>query len=203
MFTVLMVLGALGLLIMSLTQSERMTEAAGRNERDNVFATAAAEAALLVARQDILTSTRGEKMQCLGLAAFPEGCGSTGDEKGLCGPSADGKPGWLSTDLTDPNNPQTQPVDNAKYQLFSQTAQGLAPAHLPRYIIELAEQSPNELTTSGDNASTNEPLTLRITAVGFGPGGAERGQHAVAVLQTLYEGPNRGFTSCMNTLGRH
>jgi type IV pilus assembly protein PilX len=168
----------------SAAQMAMLGEKAARNERDRQIALQAAEAALLDAETDIEDSP-DEKSSRSKLFAhdraegFAAGCASgTGSAYlGLCLRAAAETPVWLSVDFLD----QSSQAHSVPYGRFTgqafQAGQGVMPARVPRYVIELM---PYNLAGEG---ATAEDLTYfyRITAIGFGTR-----ESTQVVLQTFY-----------------
>lgn len=151
--------------------------AAARNERDREVAQAAAEAALRDGERDIAgtvapLSERAAQFSAAGAAAFVDGCGHGGADRGLCSDTA--TPAWQSIDLAAAGNPVLVP-----YGYFTgaqmATGRGLLPARLPAYLIE-------RLAPAGVGAEQGS--YYRISAIGFGMRAATQ-----VVLQSLYHKP--------------
>ena len=147
-------------------QSEKST----RYGRDFQIAFQAAEAALLDAEFDIRGPNLSSKARTTSTFAagsamgFVDGCG-TGDQRGLCTPSAAGqKPIWYQVNFQDiSDGAHTVRFGEFTGRMFSTGDSGIRPEIAPRYIIEIIQDP-----TPGGNASSR-PTLYRVTAMGFGP----------------------------------
>lgn len=155
-------------------------EKASRSDRDRQVAFEAAEAALRDAELDIETSQRAHLFADGRSDGFTDGCsnGAGSNSLGLClHAPAGGIPIWRSVDLANAGG-QAQSVPYGQFTGHSlQTGEGLLPAALPRYIIELIPFGEQAKLAPGENAI----YLYRITAIGFGLRDATR-----IVLQTFY-----------------
>lgn len=149
-------------------------EKSSRNDRDHQIAFQAAEAALLDAEMDIQQSpdparSRSHLFVAGGSLGFP----GTGDQLcfsgeqnislGLCRHQEGTSAAWQHVDFLDTVAHTASSVPYGKFtgQSF-QSGQGLLPARLPRYIIELMPSR-----RAGTSAEQTDYL-YRVTAVGFG-----------------------------------
>jgi type IV pilus assembly protein PilX len=134
-------------------------------ERDRLVAFGAAEAALLDAVRDIEAGTRSAMFDGSG-APFVEGCGSAGNNHGLCRPALAHEPAaWQAADI------EAGEVSAAFGEFTGHRIATSAPGQpfrLPRYVIE-------PLPSHGALA------LYRITAIGFGARAGTR-----VVLQAVY-----------------
>jgi type IV pilus assembly protein PilX len=148
--------------------------AAARNERDREVAQAAAEAALRDGERDIAgtdapLSERAARFSAAGAAAFVNGCGHGGADRGLCSDTP--TPAWQSTDLAAAGNPVLVPYGDFTGAQMA-TGRGLLPARRPAYLIE-------RLAPPGVGAE--QGTYYRISAIGFGMRATTQ-----VVLQSLY-----------------
>lgn len=147
-----------------------MSERGARNDRDQQMAWEAAEAALLDAEQDIsspsslrhsiFTPVTNEQ-------AFVEGCGKTGNSRGLCAMAITGHPVWLTADFdfsdTSSDAPSTA-YGTFTGRTFAAGSAGIQPFQAPRYVIEAIRDPAHR------NRSDLSPrYVYRVTAMGFGP----------------------------------
>lgn len=155
-------------------------ERASRIDRDRQVAFEAAEAALRDAELDIETSPRAHLFADGSSDGFTDGCGKGmgNNSLGLCLHAPAGRiPVWRSVDLANAGG-QAQSVPYGHFTGHSlQTGEGLLPAALPRYIIELIPFGEQAKLAPGQNAI----YLYRFTAIGFGLRDATR-----IVLQTFY-----------------
>jgi len=174
---ILMVVSVIGL---GGSQIALMAERSSRNERDQQVAWQAAEAALIDAELDLFakssTSTRKAIFDGQSSKDFVDGCGTSGNSKGLCAfNEAAAKPAWLAVDFTDTSaNARTVPYGHFTKRSFATGDTGIQPALPPRYLVEL-------LPDPGRPDLTKMAYIYRITAIGFGPR-----PDIQAVLQMLY-----------------
>lgn len=155
-------------------------EKASRVERDRQLALESAEAALADAERDIETSPRQHLFSTGRTEGFSEECGdgSVDQFRGLCLPAtAGGAPLWQRVDLARKDGAAaTVPYGHFTGRVL-QTGDGLLPAALPRYLIELIP-----FKGHGTKPSDEEKAYLyRITAIGFG-----MRESTAVVLQTFY-----------------
>lgn len=151
------------------------SEKSSRNDRDRQIAFQAAEAALLDAEMDIehspdATRSRSHLFSPHSNLGFPDGVDQTcasGMQNvflGLCRHIDDETAAaWSSVDFLDLDEATASSVPYGRFtgQSF-QTGEGVLPARLPRYVIEL-------MSYRKPGASVADPdYFYRITAVGFG-----------------------------------
>ncbi|HEY4542730.1 MAG TPA: PilX N-terminal domain-containing pilus assembly protein [Noviherbaspirillum sp.] len=178
MLIAVMVLGA------AAAQMALQGEKAARNERERQIAFQAAEAALLDAETDIedagdAASSRSTLFAHDSTEGFVADCGSgkANPHLGLCLRAEGDKPVWLAVDFLDQSDQaRTVPYGHFTGQAF-QTGQGVMPARLPRYVIELMPFN----MPGGDATAEGISYFYRITAVGFGTR-----ESTQVVLQTFY-----------------
>lgn len=153
---------------------------ASRVDLDRQLAMESAEAALDDAEQDIERSARRHIFSSSGTDSFPQQCdGYVQDQyRGLCLSSiAGGVPAWQLADLT---GDEGELIAVSFGQFTGRTLQigdGILPAVLPRYIIELVPYMKTGAVAGGEAPS----FVYRITAVGFGMRNT-----TTVVLQTFY-----------------
>ena len=175
---ILMVVSVLGL---GAAQIALMGERSSRNERDQQIAWQAAEAAMIDAELDIYSETtagtpRKGIFDGKNSKDFVDGCGTTGNSKGLCAFNASAeKPAWLTVDFTNTDeDAPTVPFGHFTGRSFASGELGIQPSLPPRYLVEL-------LPDPGRTDLTKVTYVYRVTAVGFGPRADTQ-----AVLQMLY-----------------
>lgn len=163
--TVVSILGIAGIQISSLG------EKSARNDRDVQIAWQAAEAALLDAEFDIRnpTTLRNSVFDSIGGndALFEDGCGSAGNNRGLCAIRETGEPAWLTVDFND-DSQQARTVPHGLFtnRVFAAGLVGAQPSRAPRYVIErLRDEAAGEECAD----RTKVCFIYRVTAMGFGP----------------------------------
>lgn len=164
---VMLILIVVSILGVGGAQIALMGERSARNDRDYQVAWQSAEAALLEAEFDIRgpgTSTRKDTFSNTNKAEFLDGCGTSGNSKGLCLPAATGKPVWLSANFTASDSPTTEFGDFTG-RTFAASNVGVSPAKKPRYLIEILDDA----EAFGNLAIGKKNYIYRVTAMGFGP----------------------------------
>lgn len=151
-------------------------EQSTRYDRDAMFASQAAEAALKDAQNDLTSGVRSANFPHSNTFFGPGPCQSgaannANSQRGLCQPPADdtnGKPNWLTVDFTNTGATATSAaIGDFTGVTFQSGLGGLVPAQAPRYIIEsITDKSPS--TPIPQNGAPL-PKIYRITAIGFGP----------------------------------
>lgn len=163
--TIISILGIAGIKI------SMMSERGARNDRDQQMAWEAAEAALLDAEQDISgpasSSRRSIFTPVTNVQAFVDGCGTSGNSRGLCATPAAGRPVWLTADFDFSDSSGTAP--SAAYgtftgHSFASGSIGAQPFQPPRYVIESIRDSADR-----DLSNPSPNHIYRVTAMGFGP----------------------------------
>lgn len=177
----LVVIAGLGF---SAVQISIMGERGVRNDRDYQVAWQGAEAALMDAEFDIRGpntsgSARMDSFAPNNLTSFIIDCGSSGALRGLCMPTASGKPVWLTVDFT---NISTSAPSTAfgtfTGRSFASGSSGLMPRRAPRYIIEAL---PDTAAHGDASIGATAKYVYRVTAMGFGPR-----EDIQAVMQMLF-----------------
>ncbi len=161
---VMLILVVVSLLGVGGAQIALMSERGARNDRDQLVAWQAAEAALIDAEFDIIdpASTRVALFDGKQAVPFVAGCGASGNSVGLCSLPATGKPAWLTVDFEAiGGSAATTALGTFTNKTFAAGGVGIQPAKVPRYIMELV---PDPM---GDAA--NPTFLYRVTAMGFGP----------------------------------
>jgi type IV pilus assembly protein PilX len=145
-----------------------LTERSSRYDRDWQIAYQSAEAALLDAEFDLRgpntsAAKRVSNFTPTSLLGFTDGCG-TGTDRGLCMPTAAGKPIWYLVDFLDTGtSAKSAEFGEFTGRTLDYGSTGVRPARKPRYIIEaIPDRSP------GGSAGVPRYL-YRVTAMGFGP----------------------------------
>jgi type IV pilus assembly protein PilX len=164
LITTLILLVITSLLGVMASQIVLMGERSGRYERDRQIAFQAAEAALLDAELDIRGpgSARSASFSPTSTTGFEEGCGTSGDSRGLCLPAIAGTaPPWTHLDFASGDAPV--PFGTFTGRPYASGEDGAQSRIAPRYLIELVPDP-----TPGGSAGTPRNL-YRVTAVGFGP----------------------------------
>ena len=182
LLTVVMILAVVSLLGMSALQISVLSEHSARNDRDYQIAWQAAETALMDAEDDIegrveaeFLGSRSDLFNGKNQASFVQGCGNTGDSRGLCLPNSSGEPIWLQIKLADHSSGSFSVAFGTFTGRHFPTGSGLRSAQLPRYVIEAVTDY------GASSASEASNKVYRITAIGFGPR-----EHTQVVLQTVY-----------------
>lgn len=164
---VMLILVVVSLLGVGGAQIALMSERGARNDRDQLVAWQAAEAALIDAEFDIIgpgpaSTTRVALLDGKQAVPFVAGCGNSGNSVGLCSLPATGKPAWLTVNFeTIGGIAATTALGTFTGKTFAAGGVGIQPAKVPRYIMELV---PDPM---GDAA--NPTFLYRVTAMGFGP----------------------------------
>jgi type IV pilus assembly protein PilX len=179
---VLLILVIVSLLGIGGAQLAMMGERGARNERDTQIAKQYAEAALMDAEFDIKGNYAGAtKIRADVFDSemnFEEGCGTTGNTKGLCAQSLSSKPVWLTVNFTAKTNEAHYVTIGEFTDRKVKFSKGIQPALEPRYIVEIVPDS----TVGTELGLKAKKKTLhRITAMGFGPR-----DDIQTVLQTVY-----------------
>ena len=175
---VLLILVVVSLLGVGGAQMALMSERGARNDRDMQVAWQAADAALVDAAFDMLSSTTPARKAVFdGKSSdkFVVGCGNNGVSLGLCEKTSTTKPAWLTVDFTDAGSSAlTTPFGQFTGRTFAAGGVGIQPAQVPRYMVELVPDPVRDLT---------KPPTwiYKVTAMGFGPR-----TDIQAVLQMIY-----------------
>ncbi len=169
---VMIILTIVSLLGISAIQISMMSERGARNDRDQLLAWQSAEAGLMDAENDLFgpgtSSRRALFTPVTNTLAFIDGCGTTGNSKGLCRLVTTGKPSWLTVDFTDTSSSAPTTAYGAYTgRSFAAGGAGVQPARAPRYIIEAIKDpgDTNALMCKGDECK----YVYRVTAMGFGP----------------------------------
>ena len=166
---VLIILTVVSLLGVAGIQISMMSERGARNDRDRQIAWQAAEAALIDAEFDIFgpgnPNPARRKIfsdQTNDDAIFTEGCGTGGNNIGLCKLVNTGKPAWLTVDFTaEGNSAPTTKLGQYTGRSFSFGSSGIQPSKPPRYVIEPIEDP--------ESPTKSKTYVYRVTAMGFGP----------------------------------
>lgn len=148
-----------------------MSERGARNDRDQQMAWEAAEAALLDAEQDISSPSSTRRSIFTPVTdeqAFVQGCGKTGNSRGLCAMAITGHPVWLTAgfDFSDTSSdaPSTA-YGTFTGRTFAAGSTGIRPFQAPRYVIEAIRDPADR-----DKTNFSSPAYVyRVTAMGFGP----------------------------------
>lgn len=179
---VMIVLTIVSLLGITGIQVSMMSERGARNDRDQQLAWQSAEAALIDAEIDISgpgASTRRAIFTSKDASSFVDGCGTTGNTRGLCNIVSSGRPTWLTAGFDFSDTSSSAP--SAAYgeftgRTFESGTVGVQPAQPPRYVIEMLVD-PGRV----DLSKTGSEFVYRVTAIGFGPR-----TDIQAVLQMIY-----------------
>ncbi|MBY0408603.1 MAG: pilus assembly protein [Burkholderiaceae bacterium] len=188
---VLLILVVVSILGVGGIQISMMAERSTRNDRDLQVAWQSAEAGLIDAELDIqgqpagATTKRNEVFdrKATDLAKFIAGCGKSGEGKsfGLCAPltTPDIKPDWLTVNFTETGN-DANTVGFGKFtgRVFPAGGAGLQPAAVPRYVIEIIDDTRSARTRP---PGSPKDYIYRVTALGFGPN-----VNTQAVVQMIY-----------------
>ncbi|CAN7664628.1 PilX N-terminal domain-containing pilus assembly protein [Variovorax paradoxus] len=165
---VLLLLVIVSILGVGAAQIATMGERSSRNDRDMQVAWQSAEAALMDAEFDIhgpvASSRRSVFTNMANTNAFVNGCGDSGNSRGLCTLVTSGQPAWLSVDFTATSNAHTAAYGEFTGRSFPAGTTGIQPAKAPRYVIEPIEDPANR-----DLSGSTTSYIYRVTAMGFGP----------------------------------
>lgn len=166
---VMMILTIVSLLGVAGIQLSSLAERGARNDRDIQIAWQSAEAALVDAEAEMYVQTSPSPRVAVFSAAndasgFLPGCGSTGNNLGLCALVNTGKPAWLTVDFTNPSTSPSTPFGQFTGRTFAFGTAGAQPSMKPRYVIE-----PIRDPGDRDMGNANPKLIYRVTAMGFGP----------------------------------
>jgi len=180
---VMIILTIVSMLGIAGIQISMMSERGARNDRDQQIAWEAAEAALLDAEQDIFgpaaSSRRSTFTPVTDAQAFVDGCGTSGNSRGLCAMVTIGHPVWLTTgfDFSDSSSraPSTA-YGTFTGHTFAAGSIGIQPVQPPRYVIE-----PIRDPADRDLGNPSPKFVYRVTAMGFGPR-----KDIQAVVQMIY-----------------
>jgi type IV pilus assembly protein PilX len=178
---VLIILTVVSMLGLAGIRIAAMSERGARNDRDQQIAWQAAEAALMDAEQDLYGPGASARRALFGatpdLGAFVEGCGTSGNSRGLCSLVAGGKPAWMTVDFSDESDTApTTAFGQFTARTFQAGGPGVQPEKPPRYVIEVMRDPGDR-----DVATTQPRYIYRVTAMGFGPRADIQ-----AVVQMLY-----------------
>lgn len=183
---VMLILVIVSILGAAAAQIALMSERGARNDRDLQLATQAAEAALLDAEDDIDSpaSSRSASFAEGSAIDFVPGCGTSGNQRGLCTEVLSGQPVWLTTDLND--TARTVGFGDFTARTFAAGSQGVQPEQKPRYIVELITSTSGsavgeEKGLSHTNLGKTKGVLYRVTAIGYGPRTEVR-----AVMQMIF-----------------
>lgn len=183
LITVLIILTIVSLLGIAGIQISMMSERGARNDRDQQIAWEAAEAALLDAEQDIFgpaaSSRRSIFTPVTDAQAFVDGCGTSGNSRGLCAAVTSGRPVWLTADFDFSDSSSGAPstaYGTFTGHTFAAGSIGIQPVQLPRYVIE-----PIRDPADRDLGNPSPKFVYRVTAMGFGPR-----KDIQAVVQMIY-----------------
>lgn len=179
LITSLLMLLAVLMIGTSAAQISLQGEKASRNDRDRQIALQAAEAALADAEQDIEFSQRSHLFAVMQFDESDMQCGKQQSDiyRGICR--------W--SDLEHVPGSHILNIEEVEFQSISaaygdftgktmHTGSGMAPARLPRYLIEILPHRDGK--DSNEGKSTH---LFRITAIGFG-----MKENTQVALQTLY-----------------
>lgn len=192
LIVVLLIMVVVSVLGVGGIQIAMMGERSTRNDRDAQVAWQAAEAALIDAEFDIEGQAVGStakrnaifKRGEVDVAKFEDGCGSSGQSKGLCLLNNPGtKAAWLSVDFTTSDaSARTTPLGTFTGRDFPAGAKGIQPSRTPRYVIEVVpDRYGSKSYRTSDPAAAGISYVYRVTAMGFGPS-----DQVQSVLQMIY-----------------
>ena len=176
LIVVMIILTVVSMLGIAGIQISSMSERSARNDRDYQIAWQSAEAALIDAEFDIFgpvaSSRRAIFSPSANIGAYVDGCGVSGDSKGLCSLVAAGKPSWLTVNFeTTGSSAATTEYGAFTGRTFAAGGSGFQPSKRPRYVLEaiadnFGKGSPCRDVTAGASCSA---YVYRVTAMGFGP----------------------------------
>lgn len=167
---VLLLLMIVMILGISSAQIALLAERTSRSDRDYQVAWQSAEAALVDAQFDIEgpgTASRLDVFAGGSVVNFMENCGPASDprRRGLCLPSASGKPVWLTADLGMADAPVAE-FGTFTARTFDAGGTGIRPARKPRYVIEVL---PDAQMFSDKSVGAQKKVVYRVTSLGYGP----------------------------------
>lgn len=173
LMVVLLLLVIVSLLGAGAAQISLLGERSSRNDRDGQIAWQSAEAALADAEFDMHSSSRKAAFgvnptQEVNPNEFVQGCGNTGNNRGLCATQVDSseKPVWLTVDFTNTGGGATAvPFGAFSNRPFAYGSAGIQPSKPPRYIVELVKDT----GLTRDLSQSADQYVFRVTAMGFGP----------------------------------
>lgn len=182
LLVVLLLLVVVIILGVGSAQIALLAERTARSDRDYQVAWQSAESALADAQFDIEgpgISLRSSVFSGANQVNFIDGCGPASDpqNRGLCLPSASGKPVWLTADLSAANAPVTE-FGAFTGRTFDAGGTGIRPARKPRYVIEVL---PDAQIFSDKNIGAQTKVVYRVTSLGFGPR-----EEVQAVVQMIF-----------------
>ncbi|WP_394787636.1 PilX N-terminal domain-containing pilus assembly protein [Rhodoferax sp.] len=169
LIVVMMVLTIVSLLGVAGIQIATMAERGARNDRDQQVAWQSAEAALVDAEFDIYGPSTSPRLATFqdsrDITGFLPGCGTSGNNIGLCALVSAGKPAWVTVDFTTTGTgAPTTAFGTYTNRTFAAGGVGVQPSKPPRYVIE-----PIRDPGDRDQGSANPKYIYRVTAMGFGP----------------------------------
>ena len=195
LIVVLLLLVVATVLGVGAAQVSLVNERSARNDRDTEVAFQAAEAALADAETDVLGPNEDPRQRlCLfnrqDATAFVAGCGSDGEQQGLCAPAEPGvDPAWMSLDLSAGSGKSVAYGTFTGQTYFSGDAAtgsraGALPARAPRYIVEAVRSRGGWQAGVLQSASAQgASYVFRVTAIGYGM----RDETQVVLQTTLYK----------------
>lgn len=167
---VLLILVVVSVLGVGGAQIALMSERGARNDRDHQVACQASESALVDAEVDMWDPAntafpnRRITFDAKTQTQFLAGCGTSGNEIGLCASVSTGNPAWLTVNFENKSNSApTTAFGTYTGRTFAAGGIGVQPAQVPRYVIEPV------LVSSGDKANPDQEVVYRVTSMGFGP----------------------------------
>lgn len=164
---VMLILVVVSILGIGGAQLAMMGEKGARNERDIQISRQAAEAALVDAEVDMISTAVGSRATDFTSAMnFIDGCGTSGVSKGLCAQTEVGKPIWLTVNFMDDSSNAPTTYIGEKTTRTILYGNGIQPALRPRYIVEYLTVYP---TGANKSAKAKAAPVYRITTMGFGP----------------------------------
>lgn len=172
---VMIILTVVSMVGIAGVQISTMSERGARNDRDYQIAWQSAEAGLIDAEMDLYGPGTSERRSVFtpqtSLISFVDGCGTSGNSRGLCSMSASGKAAWLLPDFTlTGDTAPTTAYGTFTGRAFQAGGFGFQPAKKPRYVIEAIPDSFGAGSQSRDLGDNGSPkYVFRVTAMGFGP----------------------------------
>ena len=156
-------------------QISTMSERSARNDRDYQIAWQSSEAGLIDAENDLFGPGASSRRSVFGpttnLAAFEEGCGTSGNTRGLCALKlTTGKPAWVSVNFElDDNSAPTTKYGDYTGRTFTARGPGVQPAREPRYVMEPIPDTVGAGSESRKLGEEDPKYVFRVTSMGFGP----------------------------------
>jgi type IV pilus assembly protein PilX len=171
---VMIILTIVSMIGIAGVQISMMSERGARNDRDYQLAWQSAEAGLIDAENDLFGPGASSRRSVFGpatnKAAFVDGCGTSGNSKGLCALAFTGKPAWITADFDLSDSEAVAAVyGDFTGRTFAAGGSGIQPARKPRYVIEAIPDKAGTGSASRNLGLDDPKYVFRVTSMGFGP----------------------------------